>query len=100
MPCGCRRFLQHTKEIKDTGVPFKADALAGLDPKTLSVLGLGDYASFLFGESEGIKATRTKLNENYLAPLSGGRDPLQARIGVSAHADDAIRFRQPWRSSR
>lgn len=88
------QILQHTKEIKDTGVPFKADALAGLDPKTLSVLGLGDYASFLFGESEGIKATRTKLNENYLAPLSFANDPLQARIGVSGHAEDAIRLRQ------
>lgn len=88
------QILQHTKEIKDTGTPFKADALAGLDPKTLSVLGLGDYASFLFGESEGIKATRTKLNENYLAPLSFANDPLQARIGVSGHADDAIRLRQ------
>lgn len=88
------QILQHTKEIKDTGVSFKADALAGLDPKTLSVLGLGDYASFLFGESEGIKATRTKLNENYLAPLSFATDPLQARIGVSGHADDAIRLRQ------
>jgi len=88
------QILQHTKEIKNTGVPFKADALAGLDPKTLSVLGLGDYASFLFGESEGITATRTKLNKNYLAPLSFADDPLQARIGVSGHADDAIRLRQ------
>lgn len=88
------QILQRTKEIKDTGVPFKVEALAGLDPKTLSVLGLGDYASFLFGESEGIKATRTKLNESYLAPLSFADDPLQARIGVSGHADDAIRLRQ------
>lgn len=88
------QILQHTKEIRGTGVPFKADALAGLDPKTLSVLGLGDYASFLFGESEGIKATRTKLNENYLSPLSFANDPLQARIGVSSHADDAVRLRQ------
>jgi putative ATP-dependent endonuclease of OLD family len=88
------QILQHTREIKGTGVPFKVDALAGLDPKTLSVLGLGDYASFLFGESEGIKSTRTKLNENYLAPLSFANDPLQARIGVSGHADDAIRLRQ------
>lgn len=88
------QILQHTKEIKDTGVAFKADALAGLDPKTLSVLGLGDYASFLFGESEGIKATRTKLNDHYLAPLSFANDPLQARIGVSGHADEAIRLRQ------
>lgn len=88
------QILQHTKEIKDTGVPFKTEALAGLDPKTLSVLGLGDYASFLFGESEGIKATRTKLNESYLAPLSFADNPLQARIGVSGHADDAIRLRQ------
>lgn len=89
------QILQHTKEIKDTGVAFDAAALsANLDPKTLSVLGLGDYASFLFAESEGIKATRTKLNEHYLAPLSFADDPLRARIGVSGHADDAVRLRQ------
>ena len=79
------QILQHTKAIKDTGVPFKAETVAGLDPITLSVLGLGDYASFLFGESEGIKATRIKLNESYLAPLSFADDPLQARIGVIGH---------------
>ena len=88
------QILQHTKEIKDTGAAFNAEALASLDPKTLSVLGLGDYASFLFGESEGIRATRTKLNEHYLVPLSFADDPLQARIGVSGHADDAVRLRQ------
>lgn len=88
------QILQHTKEIKDTGLPFNAAALTDLDPKTLSVLGLGDYASFLFGESEGIKATRTKLNEHYLVPLSFVDDPLQARIGVSGNADDAVRLRQ------
>jgi putative ATP-dependent endonuclease of OLD family len=88
------QILQHTKEIKETGVPFDAATLAGLDPKTLSVLGLGDYASFLFGESKGIAATRTKLNDDYLAPLSFADDPLRARIGVSGHSDDAVRLRQ------
>ncbi len=88
------QILQHTNEIKDTGVAFDPTTAASVDPKTLSVLGLGDYANFLFSESEGIKATREKLNDHYLAPLSFANDLLQARIGVSGHTDDVIRLRQ------
>ncbi len=87
-------ILQHTKEIRYTGVGFdeKTDPLP--DPKTLSVLGLGDYASRLFGESEGIKQARKRLNEEYLAPLSFANDLLMARIGVSAAQEDGLRLRQ------
>jgi putative ATP-dependent endonuclease of the OLD family len=64
------------------------------DPSKLSVLGLGDYASYLFGESEGIKQARDKLNRDYLGPLSFANDLLKARIAVSGSLDDVVRLRQ------
>jgi len=88
------QILQHTKEILDTGAGFDKKADPPPDPKTLSVLGLGDYASHLFGESEGIKKARKRLNEEYLAPLSFANDLLMARIGVSGAQEDALRLRQ------
>lgn len=88
------QILQHTKEIKETGVGFDAKAGPPADPSKLSVLGVGDYASFLFGGSEGIKEARTKLNEDFLKPLSFANDLLNARIAVSSIADDAVRLRQ------
>jgi putative ATP-dependent endonuclease of OLD family len=88
------QILQHTKEIKETGIGFDKKANPLPDPKTLSVLGLGDYASHLFGQSEAIKQTRAKLNDEYLKPLSFANDLLKARIAVSGSRDDAIRLRQ------
>jgi putative ATP-dependent endonuclease of OLD family len=88
------QILQYTKEIRDTGVSFDKKADPPPDPKSLSVLGLGDYASHLFGESEGIKQARRRLNEEYLAPLSFANDLLMARIGVSGAQEDALRLRQ------
>jgi len=88
------QILQHAKEIKSTGVGFDSRTNPNPDPKTLSVLGLGDYASFLFGESEGIKSARNRLNDEYLEPLSFANDLLKARIGVSGAQDDALRLRQ------
>lgn len=87
-------ILQHTREITSTGVGFDSTANPNPDPKTLSVLGLGDYASFLFGESEGIKSARKRLNDEYLEPLSFANDLLKARISVSGAQDDALRLRQ------
>ena len=88
------QILQHTKEIRDTGIGFDKKANPNPDPKTLSVLGLGDYASYLFGESEGIKQARSRLNQEYLTPLSFANDPLLARIGVSGAQEDGLRLRQ------
>jgi putative ATP-dependent endonuclease of OLD family len=88
------QILQHAKEIKSTGVGFNSTINPDPDPKTLSVLGLGDYASFLFGENEGIKSARNRLNDEYLEPLSFANDLLKARIGVSGAQDDALRLRQ------
>ncbi|WP_022678023.1 ATP-dependent endonuclease [Novosphingobium sp. B-7] len=88
------QILQHTAEIRNTGVGFDRNALAPVEPKNLSVLGLGDYATYLFGENEGIKQTRKRLNEEYLAPLSFADDLLLARIGVAEAQEDNLRLRQ------
>jgi putative ATP-dependent endonuclease of OLD family len=88
------QILQHTDEIKNKGEPFKKSENPTPDPTKLSVLGLGDYASYLLGESEGIKNTRKKLNIDYLSPLSFSGDPLDARISVSGSSDDPTRLRQ------
>ena len=88
------QILQHTNEIKSKGEPFKKTENPTPDPTKLSVLGLGDYANYLLGESDGIKNTRKKLNTDYLSPLSFSGDPLDARISVSGSFDDATRLRQ------
>lgn len=88
------QILQHTKEIRDTGTQFNKSADPPDDPKTLSVLGLGDYANYLFGESKGIKQARKRLNDEYLKPLSFANDTLHARIGVAGAQEDSVRLRQ------
>lgn len=88
------QILQHTSEIRDTGNPFNKLAEPPDDPKTLSLLGLGDYANHLFSESDGIRRARTRLNDEYLQPLSFANDILQARIGVADAQEDSIRLRQ------
>lgn len=88
------QILQHTKEIRNTGNQFNKFSDPPDDPKTLSVLGLGDYANHLFGESEGIKQAHRRLNDEYLKPLSFANDPLQARIGVASAQEDSLRLRQ------
>ena len=88
------QILQHTKEIRETGVAFDRSLSPSPDPTTLSVLGLGDFANHLFRESLGIKMAGDKLNDEYLKPLSFARDVLRARIEVSGSRDDATRLRQ------
>lgn len=88
------QILQHAKEIKSTGVGFDSETNPNPDPRTLSVLGLGDYASFLFDQNEGIRSARNRLNDEYLEPLSFANDLLKARIGVSGAQDDTLRLRQ------
>ena len=88
------QILQHTKEIRETGEAFDRDANPPVDPAALSVLGLGDYSSHLFGENAGIKQARKRLNEDYLAPLSFANDLLLARIGIAGGQEDNLRLRQ------
>lgn len=88
------QILQHTSEIKHTGVGFDRNSTLDPDPRTLSVLGLGDFVNCLFRESQGIKKAGDKLNDEYLKPLSFAKDLLRARIDVASSRDDAVRLRQ------
>lgn len=88
------QILQHTKEIKETGLPFDPLANPPIDPKKLSVLGVSDYANFLFGDNEAIRQARDKLNREFLNPLSFANDLLKSRISVSGSQDDNLRLRQ------
>lgn len=88
------QILQHTTEIKNTGVGFDRVSTPDPDPNTLSVLGLGDFANYLFSKNEGIKKAGQKLNDEYLKPLSFAKDLLRARIEVAGSRDDAVRLRQ------
>ncbi|MEI9988159.1 MAG: AAA family ATPase [Aliidongia sp.] len=88
------QILQHTKEIKEHGVKFDPKTHPLPDPQTLSVLGLGDYASHLIENSHGVKGTRKKLNNDYLQHLSFSGDTLDARVRISGHRDDSTRLRQ------
>lgn len=88
------QILQHTSEIKDTGEGFDQRNNPFPDPQKLSVLGLGDFANFLIGQSVGIQKAGEKLNDEYLKPLSFAKDLLQARIAVAGSREDAVRLRQ------
>jgi putative ATP-dependent endonuclease of OLD family len=88
------QILQHTKEIREVGQDFDPEAAAPPDAEKLSVLGVGDYASALLRNRDGIKAARKRLNEDYLAPLSFSGDSLTADIDVSSAGDNEARLRQ------
>ena len=87
------QILQHTKEIREVGEDFDPEAEAP-DSEKLSVLGVGDYASALLRNREGIKKARNRLNEDYLAPLSFTGNSLTADIEVNATGDKEARLRQ------
>jgi putative ATP-dependent endonuclease of OLD family len=88
------QILQHTPEILSEGNPFDHKQEPAIDPTTLSVLGIGDYASHLLGKSAGVAKTRQKLNQDYLSPLSFIGDPLSAQISVGQNSDESGRLRQ------
>lgn len=88
------QILRHTKEIREVGKSYDPEKTEKLDPDTLSVLGVGDYASALLGSREGIKEARKRLNTGYLKPLSFSGDELSGHIAVSHRGDDETRLRQ------
>jgi len=88
------QILQHTDEIKTNGQPFDPTSEPPQSAEDLSILGIGDYASHLFGQSVGISKARTRLNDSYLKHLSFHGDELDAKIGVNASGEDATRLRQ------
>jgi putative ATP-dependent endonuclease of OLD family len=88
------QILQHTTEIKTQGIGFNPASNPPQNPADLSILGIGDYATYLLGESDSIKGTRSRLNADYLDQLSFHGDPLDARISVNSSSDDGTRLRQ------
>jgi putative ATP-dependent endonuclease of OLD family len=88
------QILQYTDEIKANGQSFDPASDPPQDAQDLSILGIGDYAGHLLGQSVGIKKARTRLNDSYLRHLSFHGDSLDANIGVNASGEDAIRLRQ------
>ncbi len=88
------QILQHTKEVREKGVDYDKAVNPTPDPDTLSVLGVGDYASALLDNREGIKKARERLNKDYLKPLSFVGDDLTSHIRVNASGDKDARLRQ------
>lgn len=87
------QILQNTKEIKSHGVAFDAASVAGLDPASLSLVGLLDYTNHHFQSNEGIKKAKERLNDDYLSPLSFANDELTAHIAVSGSGDEEAKLR-------
>jgi len=89
------QILQHTKEIKEHGHDYDPRMDPPSDPRTLSVLGIGDYANALLGDHQGVRSARNRLNTDYLKNLSFSGDQLQGSVSVSGTKGDAnIRLRQ------
>ena len=89
------QILQHDKEVTDVGQDYDPLAGAPVDPSTLSVLGIGDYANALLGNHPGIQNAQTRLNTDYLKNLAFSGDQLTGAISVSSSKGDAkFRLRQ------
>jgi putative ATP-dependent endonuclease of OLD family len=89
------QILQHSKEIKEHGQDYDPKKGPPPDPRTLSVLGIGDYANALLGDHRGVQSAQNRLNTEYLKNLSFSGDQLQGSIRVSGSTGDAnSRLRQ------
>lgn len=88
------QILQHTKEVLETGDDYDPSAATPLDPTTLSVLGVGDWANALLKDRDGIKEAKKRLNNHYLKPLSFSGDPLSGDITIVHSGDKEMRLRQ------
>lgn len=87
------QILQHTKEIKEKGSKFDPSELPA-DPRDLGIVGIGDYANYLIQQHDGVKDTRSRLNDQYLKPLSFRGGQLHSHIAVMGHENEAVRLRQ------
>ena len=89
------QILQHAKEVTDQGQKYDPTTEETMDPRTLSVLGIGDYADALLSKHQGVQNAQDKLNSNYLKKLSFSGDDLTGAISVSgSKRDERIRLRQ------
>lgn len=86
------QILQHTKEVKEVGIPYGPDSFHDTDQ--LSVLGVGDYATALLETRKGIKMAHNRLNKDYLKELAFSGDGMTGHISVSQFGDDESRLRQ------
>lgn len=87
------QILQHTKEVIDVGDDYDPAAGPPDDPSTLSVLGIGDFANALLGDSAGLQKARSRLNDDYLSKLAFAGKALEGQINVS-RGDKELRRRQ------
>ena len=87
------QILQHTKEVASVGDDYNAEAGAPDDLATLSVLGIGDFANALLGNSAGLQKARERLNSDYLSKLAFAGKALEGQITVSG-GDRDFRRRQ------
>jgi putative ATP-dependent endonuclease of OLD family len=71
------QILQYTKEVVEAGDAYDPAAGAS-DPKSLSVIGIGDFANALLGEHKGVQSARQRLNSDYLGKLSFSGRALDA----------------------
>jgi len=86
------QILKNVDEIRSGGKEY--DPSVPVDPKDLSVLGIGDFANALLENQQGIIHTREKINK-YLENLSLRTDHLRSNIRVSgARAKTEVRLRQ------
>lgn len=89
------QILQHTKEIREHGQDYDPQDGLSVDPRNLSVLGIGDYANALLGNHQGVQNARNRLNSEYLKNLSFSGDQLRGSISVSgSKGDTEYRLRQ------
>jgi len=85
------QILQHTKEVAEVGDDYDKDAGPPGNLSTLSVLGIGDFANDLLGDSAGLQKARERLNAEYLSKLAFAGKTFEGHIGVSGGDRDSRR---------
>jgi putative ATP-dependent endonuclease of OLD family len=86
------QILANTKDVT-AGAAFDP-ANPNPDPTSLSLLGLLDFTNHHLKANTAVTATRGRLNDTFLAPLSFSDDPLLANFAVTSPGDEASRLRQ------
>lgn len=85
------QVLSHTDEIRTAGGKYDPDR--DVDPKTLNVLGIGDFANALLENQQGIESARMKIDQ-HLDGLSLRGSVVKSSIKVSgAMASEDVRLR-------